>query len=86
MVLLLTGKPFLVHEANVIAQTHAMEYDQVLPAQAVDCEKHLVPREVWLPDGQDLVHGHHFVSVKHVQDGLLCIRMFRDHRLFLSML
>ena len=75
MMLPLAEGPLAVHQADSMAQAHSMEHDQFLSAQTIDCEKHFAPREVRSPDRQDLVHRHHFVSLKDGQDGRLRIRM-----------
>lgn len=49
MMLPLAEGPLAVHQADSMAQAHSMEHDQFLPAQTIDCEKHLAPREVRLP-------------------------------------
>src|SRR5262245_61244269 len=78
----LTESPFLVHRANLITRAYSMEGDHILPAQPVDGEKQLCVTEIRSPD-HEVINHEHLIALKHVQNGLVCLRISYAHDLFL---
>jgi hypothetical protein len=64
MLFSLTNGPLLVHEANLIAQAHSMERNQVLSAQPIDGKKQLCPTE-FRSTTDEIIHYEYLMLLKH---------------------
>lgn len=74
-----------VHPANLITHADSTERDEVLSTQPIDCEKQLCPTKTRLTD-DEVFHHEYFISLKHAQHGVVCIRICCVHDLFLPFL
>lgn len=82
MMLVLTERQPSVHPADLITRADSTERDEVLSAQPVSREKQLCPAKTRLTD-DEVLHHEYFISLKHVQNGVVCIRICCVHDLFL---
>lgn len=72
----------LIHQENLITQTHSMEHDQILSTQPVDGKEQLRPTEIRSLRDEGIYHQP-LIPLKQVQHRFVCILISCAHNQFL---